>query len=390
MANWIPLCITLAIQAMVSMALLTLPVAATVIAQAMDVSAALTGVYITLVYTGATLASLAGGPAVARFGPIRVSQAGLLSCTVGLTLCAVPSLACMALGGVFIGLGYGPMTPASSHLLARTTPVHRMSLVFSVKQTGVPVGGVLAGAIVPGLLLWVGWQSTLLIVALANLLCAALAQPLRGELDADRQPDRPMVLASLAQPIRMMLTHRALVRLAAVSFVFSAVQVTLSTYLVIYLKVELSYSLVAAGLAMSATQIGGVSGRVLWGYVADRWLSARVMLAVLAALMTLCTATAAVVNGEVPVFWVTSLLVLFGASAIGWNGVYLAEVAKQAPPGMASMATAGTLAVTFVGVMIGPMLFGAVSGAGGSFRYGFAFLAIPSALTLLALLRSPK
>lgn len=69
------------------------------------------------------MASLAGGTAVARWGAVRVSQAVL--CAAGLALCAVP-------------------------LLAHTMPAHRMSLVFSIKEMGVPLGGVLAGLTVPG------------------------------------------------------------------------------------------------------------------------------------------------------------------------------------------------------------------------------------------------
>ena len=78
------------------------------------------------------------------------------------------------------------------------------------------------------------------------------------------------------------------------------------------------------------------------------------------------------------VLWL--VLAVFGASAIGWNGVYLAEVARQAPPGKASMATGGTLSVTFLGVVLGPPLFGALSGAFGSYRAGYLALAVPTLL----------
>src|SRR3990167_9218835 len=167
--NWLMLGITLAIQAMVSMALLTLPVMAPVVAAALGISSVYVGVYVAIVYVGAMLASLAAGAAVARFGAIRVSQAGLLACALGLALCAVNSVPVIALGALLIGIGYGPVTPASSHLLARTTPARRLSLVFSVKQTGVPLGGVLAGLIVPSLLLVTGWQGALLLVSLLCL-----------------------------------------------------------------------------------------------------------------------------------------------------------------------------------------------------------------------------
>ena len=165
MNAWLPLLVTLVIQAMVSMALLTLPVMAPVVAQALQLSPALVGMYVSVTYAGAMIASLLGGATVRRLGAIRVSQWGLLLCAVGLLLCMAPWLPAMVLGAVCIGLGYGPITPASSHLLARTTPAQQMSLVFSIKQTGVPVGSMLAGAVVPSLLLGVGWQWSMMVVA---------------------------------------------------------------------------------------------------------------------------------------------------------------------------------------------------------------------------------
>jgi len=250
----------------------------------------------------------------------------------------------------------------------------------------VPLGGVLAGALVPSLL-FLGWRGALLAVAAANITCIFVAQPLRCALDADREPDRPLVLGNLAQPIRIVLAHPPLRLLAGCSFLFSIAQLSLTTYLVTYLHDTLAYGLVAAGLALSVSQAAGVFGRVLWGYVSDRWMGARRMLAVLAALVSVCALLMAALQPSLPALLVMVVLALFGASAIGWNGVYLAEVAREAPSGQASIATGGTLAITFLGVVAGPPAFGALSGATGSYRIGFVAVAVALVPCLLALLR---
>jgi MFS family permease len=390
--GWIVLAVTLAVQALVSMAALTVPVMAPAMAEWLKVSPTLIGVYVAILYVGAIGASLLAGPAVIRHGAIRVSQVGLVVCALGLALLAcVPSLPATMVAALLIGAGYGPITPASSHLLARTTPAHRMSLVFSVKQTGVPLGGVMAGALVPALLLRGGPEAALLAVAAGNIICAAAAQPLRKRLDDDRERGRALKLTSLAGPLRVIASQPELMRLTTFSFVFSAVQMCLATFLVTYLHSALGYSLVTAGFVLSAAQAGGVVGRVLWGYLADRWLPPRTMLAVLAALMAVCSAGAAALHVGVPLALVVALAIGFGACATGWNGVFLAEVARLAPAGMASAATGGALAVTFLGVVIGPALFGALSGLFGSYRAGYLALAVPTALCcwFLAARRGP-
>ena len=387
MNNWLPLLATLFIQAMVAMALLTLPVMAPVAAQALSVSPAMVGFYVSITYLGAVFASLTSGNTVSRFGPIRVSQLGLLLCALGLCLCATPWLPVIAIGALLIGLGYGPITPASSQILARTTPADRMALVFSIKQTGVPLGAMMAGAIVPSLMLALNWQWTMVMVAIACVLSALLAQPLRQELDELRQANLPFQMSALTSPIRMVLGHRPLATMAACSFMFSMVQMSLTTYLVTYLHDDLSYGLVSAGLLLSVTQMGGMGGRILWGYVADKWLGAQKTLALLAALMALCSLTTALFLPVLPLWGIWMVLIVYGASAIGWNGVYLSEVARQAPEGKASVATGGTLTFTFLGVVIGPPIFGALSTAFGSYRAGFLALVLTSSLCAWVLFR---
>jgi predicted MFS family arabinose efflux permease len=367
---------------------LAVPAMGPAMAQAMGVSAALLGAYIGLVYVGAIAGSLLSAPLVLRYGALRTSQLALLGCAIGLSLPALwPSLPAAVLGALVTGLGYGPVTPASSHLLARTTPPERASLVFSVKQTGVPLGGVMAGAIVPPIVLLGGAQAALLAVVAACIACLAAAQPLRATLDADRDPARPLRMGSFMGGLKLVGREPALKRLAVMSFMFSIVQMSLSTYLVTYLHTGLGYSLVAAGGLLSASQAGGVAGRVAWGWVADRWLSPYRMLAWLAAGMAVCACGSALLQAGAPAALVMALLVAFGASAIGWNGVYLAEVARRAPPGQAGVATSGTLAFTFLGVVVGPALFGLLSGAAGTYRAGFAALAVPTALCALVLWR---
>jgi MFS family permease len=388
--HWWPLLLTMVIQAVVALALLTLPVIAPVVAGAIKISPALVGLYVSVTYAGAMVASLLGGATVARMGAIRVSQWGLVLCALGLLLCAVPWIPSMVLGAALIGLGYGPITPASSHLLARTTPKNKMSLVFSIKQTGVPLGGMVAGAVVPPLALATNWQASLVAVAGACLLCAWLSQCLRKELDSDRQPNASIRWSSLVQPIRLVLAHRALVTMASCSFLFSMVQLSLTTYLVTFLYDDLSYGLVAAGLALSVTQLGGIGGRVAWGYVADRWLGARRTLLLLASMMALGALASAFLTVNTPQGLVIAILLAFGASAIGWNGVYLAEVARRAPAGMASMATGGTLAFTFLGVVVGPPIFGALSGLFGTYRAGFGGLMVVTLIGGALLFRSQQ
>ncbi|MFY8044356.1 MAG: MFS transporter, partial [Rhodoferax sp.] len=168
---------------------------------------------------------------------------------------------------------------------------------------------------------------------------------------------------------------------------FSMVQMSLTTYLVTFLNEELAFGLVAAGLALSSTQMGGIGGRIAWGWVADRGLGASRTLMLLAALMVSSAVATASLSPGMPHALLLPILVVFGATAIGWNGVYLAEVARRAPAGQASRATGGTLAFTFLGVVIGPPLFGLLATVFGTYRAGFVALMGVASLCGLLLFR---
>ena len=89
-----------------------------------------------------------------------------------------------------------------------------------------------------------------------------------------------------------------------------------------------------------------------------------------------------------PTHAILVLALLFGATAIGWNGVQLSEVARLSEPGMAGKVTGATGFVTFAGVVIGPPSFALLSSVTGSYRTGFATFAAFSAAAVIALSRS--
>jgi predicted MFS family arabinose efflux permease len=293
----------------------------------------------------------------------------------------------LALAAVVIGFGYGPITPASSHLLQRTAPPSRLALTFSIKQTGVPAGVALAGALLPAATLAIGWRPAFAIVALAGAAVLALAQPIRGRLDADRDPRRRSSLAGIFAPLALLRQRPALLELALVSLVYSAMQVVLTSFLVAYLTETLHWSLVPAGFALTAATLGGVAGRIGWGHVADRFLKPRQVLISIGWLSATFGVALTFATPEWPTSVVLPLVLLFGATAIGWNGVQLSEVARLADPGMAGKVTGATSFVTFAGVVAGPPSFALLSSLTGSYRAGFVTFAAFCAAAALALLR---
>jgi MFS family permease len=388
---------TTAIQAAAACAALTIPSIAPVIAVQLGVADSTIGTYISLLYLGASTAALAGGGVVLRYGAIRLSQVCLMLCSAGLLLTLAlmlggraAGLAAIALSAVLIGVGYGPITPASSHVLARTTPPDRMALMFSIKQTGVPAGTALAGVLAPALTVAFGWPVALIAIAIGCLVIALASQPLRAPLDVDRDPKAPFSARALVGGLEMVVRAPSLRTMALVSFVYAGMQMAVSGFMVSYLHGEVGLGLVTAGGALTAANVAGVVARIAWGSVSDRTARPRATLATIGVLMAAASAAAALFSASWPLVAIFGVAAALGATAIGWNGVYLAEVARLAPEGQAGLATGGCLFFTFVGVVILPFLFGWLQRASGSYAVCFVTAAAVCLAVALLLLISGR
>jgi MFS family permease len=376
---------TLAGQIMMSTSAISVPVLAPAIADSLGLDPTLIGLYTSLLYGLTMLGALLGSRSIATLGPIRVSQICLLAGLFGLALAAVAGLPGIVISAIAIGFAVGPMTPASSHLLARLSPPGRRNLIFSAKQTGVPFGNALAGFVVPGLALALGWPGALIAVGLACLALAAAFQPLRRDFDADATG--APAPGGVMRPLAVVWRDPAMRRLALASLYFATTQSCFATFLVVILVESAGWTLVAAGQMLAAGQLAGAVGRLLWGWTADRLLSPRMMLALLGFGMAAGDLAVSGIGAGWSTTTVFAAATLLGATGVAWNGVFLAEMTRLAPPGLAAEATGGGAFVTFLGVLFAPALVSLALGWTGGYQLPFQILAAIAAFGGLTLLR---
>ena len=371
---------TTSTQALSTMGVLALAAVAPRAAADVGVSAALIGYQVGVIFFGAGLAALMAGGVVRRYGSVRTSQLSLGFIASGCLCSALGTLPTMVAGALLMGCGYGLTNPAASQLLTRLPSSRGMNLIFSIKQTGVPIGGVLSGVIVPPLTLALGWQLALVLCAAAIAALGVALQFVRGPWDSERQPAAPL-LETVAASVAVVWKHKPLRWLAAASFLYSGAQLSLSGFLVTYLVADVHVSLVVAGTILALTNAAGAFGRLFWGWLADRVGSGGIAL-IANGVFSIAGALATAAMAPAWPLWAVGLAAAaFGFCAMGWNGVYIAVIARQAPPGSIGIATGGSLSVTYAGVVLIPPAFAAMHGRFEvSYGAGFALLALVTAL----------
>ncbi len=368
------LAVTFAIQVALAAGIFAPPVLAAAAHQDIGVPASAIGIFTAIAYLAAAIGSFMAGPLVARMGPVRTSQLCLVVSAVGLAIVASASLPLVILGALLLGAAYGPATPASSQLLVALTPARLRATVLSLKQTGVPVGGVAVGALLPALSFTLGWNLGVLMVAASCLLLAIACEPMREGLDREGA-GTPSRGVGLWEPLRLLRDHVRLRELAMVAFLYSGAQLCFATYLVIYLVEVGKVSLVAAGAGMSAFMAGGIVGRVIWGTVADRSARGGRVLAALGAGSGAMALALIVAIPRSPLTVAIGLCFFCGMSAIAWNGVQLAEIARNAPEGRVAQATGLSMVSSYLGVVTAPLLFWLLHAVTQSYAAGFTLSA---------------
>jgi MFS family permease len=324
-----------------------------------------------------------GGPMLAHYGPIRTLQLGLVITAVGLLVLSQPLGMLGLLGALAIGFGAGPNTPAGSQILIRAAPPRHRTLIFSIKQAGVPLGGALAGLIIAPLVLAQGLSVALWTVIGVTLVTILVAWPFRRKLDGIERSGHPgwarslFSWSTLARSVGTLRAHPSLPLLAALGASFSVMQACLMAFTATYVVTQHGASLAEAGRVVALMLTASMVGRITMGWAADRIGGAMRHLAIQAVASALAVCLLMTASSLGPWALYTSAA-LAGFVAIGWNGVHIAELARVAPIELVSDITSAASLFGFCGSILGPLAFALLVGWSGS--YAVAFLAVAAQL----------
>ena len=371
------------VQATGALAGFWLPAIAPAVGNDLGLDPALIAYPVLILYIFAMGSSLAAEGLIARYGAWRTSQIALCVFALSHLVIMTGTITAIFLGSVILGCAYGLITPAASKMLALiVTPINR-NLIFSIRFTGVPLGGFAAGLVAPVVVIAYGWQSSMFTTVAVALTLAIAMQPLRHVWDAKRRSSASIIRNPLPD-LRMVWQLAPVWWVAIAGLCLSAVQTTLTTYTVTMLVEDLDYSLIAAGLGLSAVQIASVFGRLTWGWLADRFRSGLAVIILVSLIAAMC----ALLTSQLTAAWskqaVLALCFAFGFVGMSWNGVYASEVARLSPPDAVGKITGACMFIVFAGVLFGPVGFIVLLELTGTYTTSFLLTMIASAAALLS------
>lgn len=327
--------------------------------------------------------ALFGGRAADRVGERRVLiLSGLVATFASLAVSCSSGFWSLLASCLLLGLGNGIQNPAGSAAVMRWFPQSQRGFAMGIRQTGVPLGGILAASVTPALAVVYGWRTAYAVGGLLAFVGAAMI--FAAYFDPPRQSEAGTL------PIRSLREISRDQRIWWLSLIFNCqlfTQSAVTTYFVLFLHEALDTPIVGAAAFLAVINGVAMIGRIGWGLLSDRHLQGRrrpvlFIIIVLTVCSTLC---AALLPHHTPLGFVAGLAVLFGISAFSWTGILGTLVIETAGRESAGSAISLVQVLATPASLLAPPLFGFLTDYSGTYRVAWLTLAAVGALSLVAL-----
>ncbi|MDZ7703256.1 MAG: MFS transporter [Trueperaceae bacterium] len=389
---WLILIAALLVQIAVANIIQGIPTLAPFLQADLELSNAQVGLLNSYIFGGFVIGSVPMGYLSDRLGSrvMLIGGSALIGVLALLTGWLIGGGWRFSLALVLIGLIGSVAVPAGTRAVARAFPTRRRGLALSLRQTGVPLGGALAAATLPGVALATDWRTATLVAGgvalLASLVCALLYW-LRPRDTSKTYVPPPDAGADTPKITRDLL----LVSVAGSTLPVG--QFIMITYLILFLRDALGIPELTGAALLTTAQLLGAGSRVFFSALSDRFSGRRKPLLLMVVAATgLGAFTLGQLSADTPLPLVVTVVLVYGACVLGWQGLYFTLISELSPPGFEGRSVGFSLIFTSLGILSGPPLFGLVVDTTGSYRLAWQLLAVVLAVgvSLLSLVREPE
>ncbi len=300
-----------------------------------------------------------------RIGPRRAALISILVGAAAILLTAGAfSYLFLFVPAAVSALSNAAVNPSTNKLIAEHSPSGHQGVITGLKQSGVQLGAVISGLVLPPAMMAWGWRWAVTACTLFPLLTLAVGL---ASIPADRPRDGAPAGGYFpsgggAPPL--------VKRLAVYAFLLGMGTTSIMTYLPLYTEEELSFSATFAGAAMAILGACGMASRILSSAAAEHFHNPRRMLMILPGLAVasgLLLAGAPALGG----YAILSAAALAGLGAVAWNAVAMLTVIQVMPIARAGQGTGLVLLGFLCGLGAGAPLFGLSVDILGSYLPGW-------------------
>lgn len=284
---------------------------------------------------------------------------------------------------LLVGMFYSVSQPGGSKVILKWFPKENRGLAMGIRQAGIPIGGALAGVLIPFFTIQYNVTYAINSMACICIIGGLLFFMFYKEPYVQEDARREHIKISFWTQLKVVIRKKELYPIYITGICMISLQMVLVGHFMKFLVREQSITSIVAGTVFSVMFFSGMIGRVVLAASSDLFYKGNrrtpLFIAVCASIsliLLLVISIHTVMSGVL--YGVSALLGFF---SIGWFSLFIAEVAELASED--SVGITVSLALTFnqIAIIVAPILFGYIVDERG---YTYAWLCIVMLLSISA------
>ncbi|MDH4421994.1 MULTISPECIES: MFS transporter [Bacillus] len=284
---------------------------------------------------------------------------------------------------LLVGTFYSVSQPGGSKVIINWFPKENRGLAMGIRQAGIPIGGALAGVLIPFFTIKYNVTYTINIIGSICIIGGLLFYIFYQDPPCVREEEKQeRSNISFWMHLKAVICKKGLYSIYITGICMISLQMVLVGHFIKYLVIEQSITPILAGKVFSVMFFSGMIGRVILAAISDLFYKGNRRIPLF---ITVCTSICFILMLVMSIHVRTNVLygvsALLGFFSIGWFSLFIAEVAESASEESVGMTVSFALTLNQIAIIVAPVLFGYIVDEKG---YTYAWLCIVVLLSISA------
>ena len=283
---------------------------------------------------------------------------------------------------LLVGTFYSVSQPGGSKVIMKWFSKENRGLAMGIRQAGIPIGGTLAGVLIPFLTMKYNMAYAVNSIACICIIGGFLFFIFYKEPYIQEKVKQERSKLSFWMQLKEVMCKKELYAIYITGICMISLQMVLVAHFIEFLVLEQSITPILAGKVFSVMFFSGMVGRVILAATSDLFYKGNRRIPLF---ITVCISIFLILILVMSIHTITNVLygvsALLGFFSIGWFSLFITEVAESASEESVGMTVSFALTLNQIAIIVAPALFGYIVDKKG---YTYAWLCIVVLLTISA------
>ncbi|MGH1284270.1 MFS transporter [Bacillus toyonensis] len=292
---------------------------------------------------------------------------------------------------LLVGMFYSVSQPGGSKVIIKWFSKENRGLAMGIRQAGIPIGGVLAGVLIPLLVIKYNLSYAIHVIGSFCIIGGLLFFIFYQDLCVRKEGEQERIKTSFWVQLKAVMHKKELYPIYITGICMISLQMVLVGHFINFLVMEQSITPILAGKVFSVMFFSGMVGRITLAAVSDLFYKGNRRIPLF---ISVCTSIGFILMLVMSIHTITSeflyvVSALLGFFSIGWFSLFIIEVAEMASEESVGMTVSFALTLNQIAIIVAPVLFGYIVDQKG-YTYAWLCIVVLLSISVLSLYRENK